>query len=418
MQKKVLYTIVAVFWGVLFIISGHTAAETSEKGHTMIQAGIEQKNTDIKNELTDLLELENQSDWQFLSKLSDSEQIRLSERIAYVLDEEGGIIVSLLVTGTKMLPNFILVRTARMLEPETVAKLSNKMPVKAAVQITKGLDREFLMEVTKKLKPQKGIAIIESCPLELVTDVSKRLLANNDDIVLARLADYMSPDKLGEISENLTPEENVRISNQMKNRSVIAKILVSFPDDYLIKLIKECFRREYYSLVADVTEEMEKGRLLGILGQMDQDDLPKSIFLAEVSVYLDPIKSTSIIEDLPDELLIDVNRHLILKDEYSVMARLADQLSPEKLLTLSREMLPRQNVLVANQMKNRLLIAKLLSSFEDDYIAEMTIECFKLGYVELVLGVMGEVDPNRRVKIMDTIEAQDGVSPEFLKLIK
>lgn len=373
---------------------------------------------DSKQQLTRALEVEDDAKWAFLSKLSDSEQAQLAERIAYLLDEEGGVVVSILAASVKILPNFLVVSMAQAMEPETVAKLSNKLPVKTVVKIAKGMKREFVVEVTKKLNPQKATAIIEALPMELVTDVIRRLMAQNDDKTLAKLGDYLSPEKLKEISQSLTPEENVRIANQMKNKHLIAKILTDYPDDYLLKLIKECFRLEYYALVASISEEMENARLLSILDQLEKEEIPKAHFLAEVSMHINPAKPAAIIEALPDELVIEVARYLVLKDAFTVMAGLADQLPPEKLQTLSRELTARNTVQIANQMKNRRVITKILSSFSDEYLIEMTQECASLNYSGLVIEVMAGMDKARSERIIGVLESQKKISPEFLKFIR
>ncbi len=293
--KKNILLIFALAGIFLFITSASGQNHTPDDGNVKNISNADgdkpsDKATGMYSGLADVLSIEDESKWTFLEKLDEHEQIQLTQMIQLRLEEEGGLLVSLMTKGTTLLPTFLAVKFAQRLEPDLVAKLSDKLPVEKAVRITKGLNRDFLADVTKHLKPKKASIIINQCPDELVIDVSRKLIEKGEPEVAGRLADYLSVEKLTSLAKKRTVNENVQVAHHMKNREVIAKILAVFPDDVIIELMQESSRLGYHTLVADVAKEVNKDRLVQLFAHLNKDDVAKTLALADPGVFSSIIK--------------------------------------------------------------------------------------------------------------------------------
>jgi len=325
----------------------------------------------------------------------------------------------ILSTGTRFLPTFMAVGIAKKMAPQTVADIAVSIPVKKAVAITMGLDREFVAEVTKHLHPIKGVPIINQCPDELVVDVVKILLKQGEGEVPGRLADHLPPEKLISLSKHLSIPENIQVGYHMTRKNLIAKVLAANTDLYLIDLLDECIRRDHYPLIAGVVQEMDSARMIRILAQLDMDPHQKTVFLASLSRHLSPLKSTEIIDLCPDEFIADVVRYLISTGETRITGQFSDCLSRSKLVSVSRLLTMDHVIGVGYYMTNRALIAEVLSEYSDDYLIELFKKTSVMGYTDLIIDEVKAMDINRIQRVLsglsddqleDLLEHYDGAT--------
>jgi Mg/Co/Ni transporter MgtE len=328
--------------------------------------------------------------------------------------KDGGAVSAILGTGSKFVPVFVSVRLASRMKPETVASLSSSMPVERAVAISKGLDRDFLTEVTCHLDPVKGAPIIEKCPDDLSIDVVKRLIRKNKAAVAGRLADHLSTQKLVSLSKGLTPPENVQIGYTMTQKSLIAKVLSANPDDYIVSMLNECIRLSYFQLIADVVQEMDSARNIRILEGMKMNNRDKTLFLARLSKHLSPAKSGEVIQQCPNRIIADVVIQMIKDGDAAVLGGFSDTLPREKLVSVSALLTTGQKIQVGYTMKNRRLIAGILTGYPDAVLVDLLSETLKLGYYDLIADVVQEMDPSRNIRILNAMNLDREAKTRFL----
>ncbi len=324
----------------------------------------------------------------------------------------GGSIYS---TGAKVVPAAVSAKVAVVLGPVKVARLSEKLPVERAVEITKKLDRAFLTEVTKHLNPEKASRIIEQCPDDLLIDVSRRLMEKEEYKVLAGLADHLSPEKLRTLAQKLTASENIRVADHMRDRGLIGKVIVNFSDEYLTELMKVSSQLNSYQLVGDVIQEMDIKRLVSILSILSRIDFGMDAFLKEVIPFIKPERCAGIIEASSDQTLITLLQSFISKNEHALLATLADYLSPDKLRTLATKLSLSDNIKVAGHMKNRRLISRVIAGFSDEYLLGLMDESAKLKSYRMAAEVIQEMDRGRVVSLLEKLSKTSFSLNTFLK---
>lgn len=311
------------------------------------------------------------------------------------------------VPGSSMVPSFMAARVASSMEPKTVAKLSEGLPVDKAVDITMRLDRDFLAEVTKHLNPKKASLIIEKCPDELLVDVARRLLKQKEYRVLGALADHLSPEKLRILAVQLVATENIQVAGHMKNRALIGKVIVTFPDAYMIELIKGSAALNSYALAAEVIQEMDQKRRVDLLGALSKREGTIDAFLKEVVPHMAPEECAAIIEESSDQTLITLIQGFTAGKEHRLLASLADRLSSEKLTVLASGMPPSDIIQVADHMRNRTLISRIVEAFSDEYLIALMDESAELNRYRLAAEVIQEMKNDRVIRLLCQITQKD-----------
>ena len=329
--------------------------------------------------------------------------------------EKGGVGTAIYSSGAKMVPPFVAAKVAVVLGPEKVARLSETLPIDRAVEITKRLDRKFLMEVTRFLDPEKASSIVEECPDELLVDMTKRLLENEDYPVIAGIADYLSPEKLRIVADGLTARENVRVAGFMKNRALIGSIVVTFSDDYLTELIQASTDLNSFQLAGGVVEEMDINRLVDMLNTLSHIDFQVDRFLTSILPFISPETCAKIVEMSPEETLVTLTQGLLSRSEHALLATISDVMSQEKLKTLAMKLPVKDNIQVASHMKNRQLISRVIAEFPDDYLIDLMKESVRLKNYRLAAEVIQEMDKVRVVTLMDKLSASGFPLDGFLK---
>lgn len=344
--------------------------------------------------------------WALLSSMTASaEMAMVPVDDCSILDMEEpkpaeGQISRTLLAAAKISPAFICAQVAKTMNPQSVALLAVAMPPQKAAAITRRLDHEFVAEVTKYLDPVKSIPIIDNCPDDLVADVVKILLKQGYAGITGRIADNLSPEKMLAVSEKLDISEYIQVGCHMKQAQLIARILAQKTDEVLAELVDKCSDLGYYRLVAQVVQEMDAQRVIGLLPGLSMDHQQQALFIAFLAPYLSPEKSSGIILLCPDDTIAAVVENLIEKDHADITGRLADMLPKQKLVAVSQRLPHPEIIQVGKNMARKKLIADVISEYSDRDLLLIFKETSRMKYYDLVADVVQVMEPERTKRIL------------------
>ena len=140
----------------------------------------------------------------------------------------------------------------------------------------------------------------------------------------------------------------------------------------------------------------------------------KPEFLAEVSCYLDPERSAKIIPALPDDLILDVARVLLDRNEYIVLARFVSVVR-EDLAGKVVAMASGAQLLEASfYAEDRTRIDALLSYVSDDVLVDVIRAADKLDLFDEAVSLIVFIGPDSLARLSDAVlaiepEVADGI---------
>lgn len=355
-------------------------------------------------DLESILAVNDRSQYDFLSKLTPDEQRELARMIKARVDDEAGVVVSIMAIVSRFVPAFISAQFADKMEPAAVARISDKVSVGKAIAIAKHLDPEFLAEVAIYQDPDKVTAVVEGLPDDELTEITRILFQRGEYRVVARFSDGLSPEKLKSVAEKINdPATLIEIARYMKNREKTVQTAVALPDDYLLRFMNQLSGEEDYKLAAAVGRELDIDRQVNMLNRMEPEKA------AMVASYYPPDVIARIMEKsnnvVPDSQLFDVSRILLERGDYKVIAGIADALSVDLLTRMAENINdPGSLIQIARYMQNKDKIVQTALGLSDDYLLGFMNQLSESQDYELAAAVGREMDIDRQVNLLNRME--------------
>jgi len=232
----------------------------------------EAKHTEIQK-LLHLLRAENADDFSFLEKLTKEEIAKLRIRIMENAHYEQDDIWRRLAGVAKFMPSFMNAKVGEtVLGPMISANLSNHLPVKDAVSVMGFMSVGYLAKVADYMIPEKSKTLLNAIPLPLLKKVTLELIKQKNYFTSAGFVDVMEIDKIVELSKVITDENDlIGISAFVENKSYVARIVESFSDERVRKIIETAYqtqRQEEVLLVFMHLTAKETQRVLRIIASL------------------------------------------------------------------------------------------------------------------------------------------------------
>lgn len=360
-------------------------------------------------ELESILAVKDRSRYAFLSRLTAEEQHELARIIKERVDEEAGVVVSIMAIVSRFVPAFISAQFADKMEPATVARISDKVSVGKAIAIGKRLDPEFLAEVAVFQDPDKVTAVVEGLPDDDLTEITRILFARGEYRTVAGFSDGLSPEKLKSVAEKIDdPATLIEIARYMKNRDKTVQTAVSLSDDYLLGFMSQLSSAEDYKLAAAVGRELDVDRQVRMLNRLDMD---KAAMLAS---YYPPETIARIMKTaeggVPDTYLFEITRILLERGDYQVMAGISDALSVDVLTRVAEKIDdPAGLMRIARHMKDKEKMAKTAIGLSDDYLLGFLNQLSSGEDYELAATVGRDLDIDRQVDMLSRLDTEKAV---------
>ncbi|ABW66763.1 magnesium transporter [Desulfosudis oleivorans] len=290
------------------------------------------------------------SQYEFLARLTPAEQKELARLIKKRVDEESGVVVSIMTVGSRIVPAVISAQFAKSMEPSTVARISDKVSVGKAIAIAKRLDADFLAEVAVYQDPQKVAAVVEGLPDDDLVEITEILFLKKDYRVVAGFSDGLSPEKLTRVAERIDdPATLIEIARHMQNREKVVAVAIALSDDYLLGFMDLLSSGDDYGLAAEVGRAMDTDRQVRLLDRLDPE---KAARLA--SLY-PPETIARIMEKINNDKLVDIAR--LLSPE--TIARVMEITDNNRVVTIAG-LLPPETMGRVSQALNAQSINRLI----------------------------------------------------------
>ncbi len=360
-------------------------------------------------ELESILAVKERSRYDFLARLTPEEQHQLARMIKERVDDEAGVVVSIMAIVSRFVPAFISAQFADKMEPAVVARISDKVSVGKAIAIGKRLEPEFLAEVAVYQDPKKVTAVVEGLPDEDLTKITRILFDRGEYRIVAGFSDGLSPEKLRSVAEKINdPATLIEIARYMKNRDKTVKTAISLSDDYLLGFMNLLSSEEDYKLAAAVGRELDPDRQIRMLNRLDMDKA------AMIASYYPPETIARIMEmaedGVHDTYLYDITRILLERGDYQVMAGFSDALSVEMLTDVAKSINdPAGLIRIARYMKDKEKIALTAIGLPDDYLLGFLSQISSREDYELAAIVGQKMDIDRQISMLSRLDTEKAV---------
>ena len=361
-------------------------------------------------DLESILAEKDRSRYQFLSRLTPNEQRELARMIKQRVDDEAGVVVSIMAIVSGFVPAFISAQFADKMEPATVARISDKVSVKKAIAIAKHLDPAFLADVAVYQDPEKVTAVVEGLPDKDLVEITRILFSREEYRVVAKFSDGLSVEKLRNVSEKINdPATLIAIARKMKNRENAVQTAVGLSDDYLLGFMSLLSSDDDFELAAAVGRALDIKRQVNLLNRL----APQKA--ARLAAHYPPEALARIMGDTMDEAmngvseqqLLDISRILVENQQYQVVAGFSDALSVEKLKSVSEKLNdPAALIEIARYMKRKDKMVQTAVSLSDDYLLDFMQRVSGNDDYELAAAVGREMNVNRQVDMLNRLDPE------------
>jgi Mg/Co/Ni transporter MgtE len=406
--------IAGVVFSFIFFFSGITAySGDTGQAASPVEAKTEKPTPTISApdkyfdpDLESILTVNDRSQYEFLSRLTPAEQQELARMIKKRVDDEAGVVVSIMAVVSGWVPAIISAQFADKMEPATVARISDKVSVKKAIAIAGHLEPEFLARVAVYQDPRKVTAVVEGLEDKQLVEVCRILFERQEYRVVAKFSDDLSPAKLKNVAEKINdPATLIEIARHMQNREKVVETSVSLSDDYLLGFMNLLSSGEDYDLAAAVGSKLDVKRQVSLLNRLDPG---KAALLAS---HYPPETIARIMDNpdpaVPEKQMMEITRILLERKEYAVIAGFSDVLSVDKLKYVAEKINdPAGLIEIARHMKNKGKMVRTAVGLSDDFL---------LGFMDLVSGgndyelaaaVGSALDVNRQVNMLNRLEPE------------
>lgn len=356
-------------------------------------------------DLESILAVNDRDQYRFLSRLTPAEQQALARMIKKRVDDEAGVVVSIMAIVSRFVPAILSAQFADKMEPATVARISDKVSARKAVAIAKHLQPEFLAEVAVYQDPTKVTAVVEGLPDDDLVEITRILFSRGEYRVVAKFSDGLSPEKLKNVAEKINdPATLVEIARHMENREKTVATAVSLSDDYLLSFMNLLSGADDYRLAAAVGHSLDVKRQINMLNRLDPE---KAALLAS---YYPPETIAAIMATppgVPDRQLVDITRNLIERKDFQVVAGFSDVLGVDKLKHAASIINdPAGLVQIARHMKDKGKVVETATGLSDDYLLKFMAVLSEGDDYSLAAAVGAALDVNRQVNLLDRLDPE------------
>jgi Mg/Co/Ni transporter MgtE len=357
-------------------------------------------------DLESILAVNDRSQYEFLSRLTPAEQQELARMIKKRVDDEAGVVVSIMAVVSGWVPAIISAQFADKMEPATVARISDKVSVKKAIAIAGHLDPEFLARVAVYQDPRKVTAVVEGLEDKQLVEICRILFERKEYRVVAKFSDDLSPAKLKNVADKINdPATLIEIARHMQNRTKVVETSVSLSDDYLLGFMNLLSSGEDYDLAAAVGSALDVKRQVNMLNRLDPQ---KAALLAS---HYPPEIIARIMDNpdpaVPEKQVMDITRILLDRKEYAVIAGFSDALSVDKLKVVAEKINdPAGLIEIARHMKNKEKMVRTSVSLSDDFLLRFMDLVSGGDDYELAAAVGSALDVNRQVNMLNRLEPE------------
>jgi len=146
---------------------------------------------------------------------------------------------------------------------------------------------------------------------------------------------------------------------------------------------------------------MLSGRIAGVLDVSTAVRLAaqlKPAFLAEVSKWIDPARTASIVRALPDPNVITVGRHLLEQGDYVTLGRFVSVVSTEVALGVVAHANDRQLLHVALCAEDQARMSQLVHELPDERIVGVVAAAAEAGAFDEALTLLVLLEPAERIR--------------------
>ncbi len=356
-------------------------------------------------DLESILAVNDRSRYEFLSRLTPEEQKELAQMIKKRVDDEAGVVVSIMAVVSSFVPAIISAQFADKMEPATVARISDKVSVKKAIAIAKHLEPEFLAQVAVYQDPRKVTEVVEGLPDNKLIEITRILFEKKEYRVVAGFSDNLSAEKLKSVAEKIDdPATLIDIARHMENREKTVKTAVALSDDYLLGFMNLISSNEDYDLAAAVGRELDANRQINMLNRLDPEKA------ARLASHYPPETIVRIMETepgVPDKQLVDITRILFEKKAYQTVAEFSDALSVEKLKNVAEKINdPSSLIEIGRHMQNKEKLVQTAVALSDDYLLEFMSLVSSCDDYDLAAVVGQKMDINRQVNMLNRLDPE------------
>ncbi|MEW6078275.1 MAG: hypothetical protein AB1724_10715 [Thermodesulfobacteriota bacterium] len=355
-------------------------------------------------DLESILAVNDRSQYAFLSRLTPAEQQELARMIKKRVDDEAGVVVSIMAVVSGWVPAIISAQFADKMEPATVARISDKVSVKKAIAIAGHLEPDFLARVAVYQDPRKVTAVVEGLEDKQLVEICRILFERKEYRVVAKFSDDLSPAKLKNVADKINdPATLIEIARHMQNRTKVVETSASLSDDYLLGFMNLLSSGEDYDLAAAVGSALDVKRQVSLLNRLD----PQKAAL--LSSHYPPETIARIMDNpdpaVPEKQMMEVTRILMERKEYPVIAGFADALSVDKLKYVTEKINDPDGLMeIARHMKNKDKMVRTAVALSDDYLLGFMDRVSGGDDLDLAAAVGRELDVNRQVSMLNRME--------------
>ena len=361
-------------------------------------------------DLESILAEKDRSRYQFLSRLTPNEQRELARMIKQRVDDEAGVVVSIMAIVSGFVPAIISAQFADKMEPATVARISDKVSTKKAIAIAKHLEPAFLADVAVYQDPEKVTAVVEGLPDKDLVEITRILFTREEYRVVAKFSDGLSVEKLRKVSEKINdPATLIAIARKMKNRDNAVQTAIGLSDDYLLGFMNLLSSDDDYDLAAAVGRALDVSRQINMLNRLEPEKA------ARLATHYPPETLARIMGDTMDETmngvsdqqLLDISRILVENKQYPVVAGFSDALSVEKLRGVAEKLNdPASLIEIVRYMNNKDKMVQTAIALSDDYLLDFMRLVSNNNDYELAAAVGREMDVKRQVSMLNRLEPE------------
>jgi len=361
-------------------------------------------------DLESILAVKDRSSYTFLSRLTPAEQRELFHMIKKRVDDEAGVVVSIMAIVSGFVPAFISAQFADKMEPATCARISDKVSVRKAIAIGKRLDSDFLAEVAVYQDPKKVTAVVEGFPDKKLIDITRVLFQKGQYRVVAKFSDDLSVEKLIDVSKKINdPETLIQIARYMENKDKAVKTAIALSDDYLLNFMGLLSTGNDYELAAAVGQALDAKRQVNMLNLLDPEKAARlaSHYSPETITLIMGSTTGEAIEGVSDQQLMDITRILVENEQYQVVAYFSDALSIEKLTSVTEKLHdPATLIKIAQHMKNKQNVVKTALALSDSYLLEFMNQLSDSDDYELAGAVGRALDVDRQINLLNRLDPE------------
>jgi len=343
------------------------------------------------------------------------------------LDDEAGVVVSIMAIVSGFVPAFISAQFADKMDPAVVARISDKVSVKKAIAIGKRLDPEFMAEVAVYQDPKKVTAVVEGLPDEKLIEITRILFQKGEYRVVAKFSDDLSVEKVTKVIEKINdPAALIKIARYMENKDKAVKTSVALSDDYLLGFMDLLSTEDDYELAAAVGRELDVKRQINMLNRLEPEKAAR--LAAHYSPEtIDLIMGSAMgetMEGFSDQQLTEITRILIEDEQYQVVAGFSDAFSAERLKNVSEKINdPAALIKIARYMEDKEKVVKTSAALSDDYLLGFIDLLSTEDDYELAAAVGRELDVKRQINMLNRLDPEKAARlaahypPETIMLI-